>query len=63
MANLQDIDLKFSESISDINIDNPTKFCGVTISKNCISGTHAGTKSKKNPDAIKNKQEADIINC
>ena len=33
---LWDIDLKFSR-FSDVNIDNPAKFCEVIMSKSCIS--------------------------
>ena len=32
-----DIDLKFSGSISDVNIDNPAKFREVSMPKSCIS--------------------------
>ena len=37
MAKLQDMDLKFSGSIFDINIDNPAKFHEVSMSRNFIS--------------------------
>ena len=37
IANLGDIDLKFSGSISDINIDNPAKFGEVSMPKSYIS--------------------------
>ena len=37
IANLEDIDLKFSESISNVNIGNPAKFRDVSIPRSCIS--------------------------
>ena len=37
IANLGDNDVKFSGSISDINIDNHAKFPEVSIPKRCIS--------------------------
>ena len=37
IANLGDIDLKFSGSISDVNIDNHAKFGEVGIPRSCFS--------------------------
>ena len=37
IVNLGDIDLKFSGSISDVNIDNPAKFREVSMPRRCIS--------------------------
>ena len=37
IANLGYIYLKFSRSISDNNIDNPAKFCDISMPKICIS--------------------------
>ena len=37
IANLWDIDLKFSGFISDVNIDIPAKFREVSMPRNCIS--------------------------
>ena len=37
IANLRDIDLKFSGFISDVNIDIPAKFLEVSMPRNCIS--------------------------
>ena len=37
IANLWDIDLKFSGFISDVNSDNPAKFCEVSMPRSCIS--------------------------
>ena len=37
IGNLRDVDLKFSGSLCDVNIDNPVKFCQVSMSENCIS--------------------------
>ena len=37
IANLLDIDLKFSGFISDVNIDIPAKFREVSRSRSCIS--------------------------
>ena len=37
MANLQGIDPKYSESISDFHIDNLTKYCEVGTPRICIS--------------------------
>ena len=37
IANVSDIDLKFSGSISDFNIDDPAKFREVGMPKSCIS--------------------------
>ena len=37
IANLQDIDLKFSWLISAVNIDNSAKFCKFSVPRNCIS--------------------------
>ena len=37
IANLGGIDLKFSGSIPKVNIDNPAKFCEVSMTRSCIS--------------------------
>ena len=37
IANLGDIDLKFSGSLSDFNVGNPAKIREVTMPKSCIS--------------------------
>ena len=37
IANLWDIDLKFSGFISDVNSDNPAKFREVSMPRSCIS--------------------------
>ena len=37
IANLWDIDLKFSGSIFDVNSDNPEKFHEVSMPRSCIS--------------------------
>ena len=36
VANLRDIDLEFSGCTSDVNLNNPAKFCEVSMPKNCI---------------------------
>ena len=40
IANLGDIDLKLSGSLSDVNIDNPAKFREVSMPRSCISRNH-----------------------
>ena len=38
IVNLEDIELKFTDgSISEVNIDNPAKFCEVSMPRACIS--------------------------
>ena len=37
IANLGDIDLKFSRFICDVNSDNPAKFHEVSMPRSCIS--------------------------
>ena len=38
LANLGNVDLKFSGSISDVNIDNPVNFRDITMSKDILRG-------------------------
>ena len=37
IADIRDIDLKFSGSISDVNSDNPAQFLEVSMPRSCIS--------------------------
>ena len=42
IANLKDIDLKFSGLISDVNIDNPAKYGEVSMPRTCLKSFFGG---------------------